>query len=495
MHRILHNDRGSAILVALALVVMLSGIGILAMNRAQTDSNLSFNQVHYDQAFWLADAGAQRAIAQIKDSVEWRTGYASQSLGNGEYSVSVTDSSSDTSLAERVRIIALGQQGEAAGGVEVIMGPESYHPLYDHAIYAGNYIEYDSTVDTQTYTHTMEFGGSGLDGDDINGDIHHNGHINTTGNASIDGTADAGGNYTGTAPTGGSTNGAAYLEPPDLQAMNYESNSDYYVNSGSPFDGSGRIASTDPRHIFVKDYRSDLDPSGGSSGSFTFDNENYFFGDPWESSDISNVSVDPSGNNKTYFIDGNLWIEPGGTTSRLISSPPEGTHITVVVKGNIYFSDNLLYDRPAVDGLAFVAMTDGESFDDLDGNNQYDAGEPILRDDGDGVYEGPMEGSGNVFFGDPNGGPLGHVHGFLYADNNFEDHVLDATGTPLDFEISGTMSAGNQLKIQRDLSGGSHAQMKVNHDTRLRDGTLNLPGLPGRDGNVATMIVLSWREL
>ena len=55
----LGNERGSAILVTLALVILFSGIGLMAMNRASTDRDLSFNQVHYDQAFWLADAGAQ----------------------------------------------------------------------------------------------------------------------------------------------------------------------------------------------------------------------------------------------------------------------------------------------------------------------------------------------------------------------------------------------------------------------------------------------------
>lgn len=488
------NQRGSAILVALALIVMFSGIGLMVLNRAGTDTDLSFNQVHYDQAFWLADAGAERAIAQLTDSAQWRTGFPKSSLGNGFYTVTVADSTQDTSLDERVRVISLGQRGEAAGGVEVIMGPEGYHPLFDHAIYAGNRTEYDSTVASQTYVSTMKFGGTGSDADIVNGDVFFNGNISTTGSATINGSAEAGGTYTGNAPTAGSTSTVAYLEPPDLRAMNYETASDFQVNSSSPWDGSGRIASTDPRHIFVRNFRTDLDPSSGTVGTFVFNNTNYFFGDPWEGSDLAQVSVSAAGNDKTYFIDGNLWIEPQGTTSQMVKSPPEGAHITMVVKGNIYFSDNLLYDRPAVDGLAFIAMTDGESYDDKDGDNQYDAGEPLLHDDGDGVYEGPKEGSGNIYFGDPNGGPLGHVHGFLYADNNFEDHSLDPSGTPLDFEITGTMSAGNHLEIQRDF-GSSHAQMKVNYDSRLRDGLLNLPGLPTSSGTAKSLVVLSWREL
>lgn len=490
-----HNERGSAILLALALIVMFSGIGLMILNRANTDTDLSFNQVHYDQAFWLADAGAERAVAQLKDSAAWRAGYPSTSLGDGQYSVAVADSNSDTTLDDRVRVVSLGQRGEAAGGVEVILGPAGYHPLYDHAIYAGNYWEHETKPDSAKYVDTMKFSGTGSSGDVINGDVFFNGNIQTTGSATINGSAEAGGNYSGNAPTAGTTQNANYLEPPNLQAMNYESTANYKINSSSPWDGSGRIAATDPRHIFVRNYRTDLKPPGSGSSSYTFSNTNYFWGDPWEGSDLAEVSVPAAGNNKVYFVDGNLWIEPDGTTSQLIKSPTEGTHVTVVVKGNIYFSDNMLYDKPTKDGIAFVAMTDGESYDDKDNDGRFDSGEAILHDDGDGIYEGPSEGSGNVCFGDPNGGPLGHIYGFLYADNDFKDYVLAPGGEALDFEVTGTMSAGNDLDIRRDF-GSAHAQMRVNHDTRLRDGLLNLPGLPSAGGGGTNeLVVLSWREL
>jgi hypothetical protein len=489
------NQKGSAILLALALIVMFSGIGLMILNRATTDTDLSFNQVHYDQAFWLADAGAERAIAKLSDSVGWRAGFAKSALGDGFYTVSVADSTQDTSLDDRVRVISLGERGDAAGGVEVIMGPAGHHPLFDHAIYAGNYWEHANKPDSVAYTDTMKFGGTGSSADIINGDVFFNGNVKTTGNAVINGSADAGGDYTGNAPTAGSSNNQEYLAPPDLQAMNYETTANFKVNSSSPWDASGRIATTDPRSIFVKNFRTDLKPPGVTGSTYTFSNTNYFFGDPWEGAGLEKVSVSAAGNDKTYFIDGNLWIEPNGTTSQIIKSPPEGTHITVIVKGNVYFSDDLNYDLPNKDGIAFIAMSDGESYDDKDNDGRFDVGEAILHDDGDGIYEGPAEGSGNVCFGDPNGGPLGHIHAFLYADNDFKDYVLDPSGAPLGFEVTGTMSAGNDLDIRRDFAGG-HAQMKVTYDTRLRDGQLSLPGLPSGSGAGASgLIVLSWREL
>jgi hypothetical protein len=318
-----------------------------------------------------------------------------------------------------------------------------------------------------------------------------NGNVAVNGNAVINGNIDAGGDVTGNPATGTSTENVDYLAPPDLTSMNYASIADYTINGSSPWDASGRIASGDPRHIFVKEFRGDLSASLG----YTFNNTNYFFGDPWEGSGLDEVSVSSAGNNKTYYVDGNLWIEPDGPDSRLVNSPSGGTHITVVVRGNIYFSDNLFYQNAAQDGIAFVAMSDGESYTDLDRDNRYDAGEPILHDDGDGIYEGNSEGSGNIVFGDPNGGPLGMVNGFLYAENNFQAKDMTGTdGTPQDFGVNGMISAGNLFDIQRDYAGG-HAKMTINYDSRLQGGSLTLPGLPKRKSSAGAWEILSWRQL
>jgi hypothetical protein len=289
---------------------------------------------------------------------------------------------------------------------------------------------------------------------------------------------------------GESRDHAPAIEPPDLSVMRYDEVADFKVDGTAPFDAQGRLPAADARHIFVKEYRSDL----ASSVGFQFDNTNYFLGDPHEGANIDRISVPAEGNEKIYFVDGNLWVEPMGDTSRIVKSPVDGTRITVVVRGNIYLCDGLQYEDPEHDAVLFVALTDGESYTDLNGNNQFDGGEPILHDDGDGVYEGPREGSGNIHFGDPNGGGLGHVHGFMYADNYFQDHVLDGdNGQPIPFEVTGFMSAGEQVRIRRDFNG-KHAKMTVNFDSRVVDREITLPGFPEKElaGEIG---LLSWRLL
>ncbi len=492
MLNLLQNVRGSAFLITICLIGLLTLVALMAVDFSTTDVEVSFNQQHEEQAFYAAESGIERAMSVLKTNSNWRTGFANQKIGTQTYNVVVLDSLTQPSLKDTLLVRATGNSETSRSIIEVLLVAAKFHPLYEHAIYAGNREEYDSSLapDSQNYTQELEFGGTGGNADSITGDIWMNGHAEVKGNAKINGTADVGGDFTGNAPTGGSNTGVDYLKPPDLKSMNYETTANYKINGSSPWDGSGRIASTDPRHIFVKNFRTDLHPDA----SYVFNNTNYFLGDPWEGSDLTEISVSTAGNHKTYFVDGNLWMEPQGVTQKLIKSPADGTQITIIVKGNIYFNDEFLYDNKALDAVAFVAMTDGESYTDMDGDNQYDSGEPLLHDDGDNVYEGPKEGSGNVMFGDPNGGPLGHVHGYIYAENNFEDHVLDPSGDPLDFEVTGMFSAGNLVRINRDF-GGKHAQMKVNYDDRLAKGTINLPGLPPADVTAGDWVAVSWREV
>jgi hypothetical protein len=186
----LSQSRGAALIVSLALLFLLFGVGMMAITTSDTEVDVSFNQVRYDQAFWLAEAGVERAMAILGDSAEWRAGFSNEALGGGTFSVVVTDSTTDTTLGETVRVIATGTRGPATSGIEVIMGPEGYHPLFNHAIYAGNYEEYDPDADSQSYSLSMDFGGTGSHGDVINGDIFHNGHISISGDATINGKRD-----------------------------------------------------------------------------------------------------------------------------------------------------------------------------------------------------------------------------------------------------------------------------------------------------------------
>ncbi len=244
--------------------------------------------------------------------------------------------------------------------------------------------------------------------------------------------------------------------------MGYETNHD--VNVAAEFAANGTYASsamggsawqvpeTDRSHILR------LDPSDRESACLSTTKSDYFLEDPYEvvhsgvtvdPTAATQISLGPSGGGPhrlVYYIDGNLWLHNMPVMSFALQSD-EAVQVTFVVKGNIYMADDLLIHDSENDGVAFVAIKD-EAVPD----------------------------SGNIYFGDPIGGTLARMDAFMFAENNFIDQNLSASGS-LDVTVNGIMSAGNQVAIERE-DGNRRTQLTLNFDDRIKKGLLDLPGLP-----------------
>jgi hypothetical protein len=279
---------------------------------------------------------------------------------------------------------------------------------------------------------------------------------------------------------------------PDLAAMDYAGTADFdvaamFAEAAYTSDDAGgsawQVPEQNPAHIFRKN------PSNRSSETAGTEKEDYFLEDPYEAvgidedsdgSDPYHISLSSSslpyvvggkaysgsGNKRIYYIDGNLWLHNYKSFSFMIESDsPQGTQIAFVVKGNIYFSDNLFYENPDKDGVAFIAMKDADVKD-----------------------------SGNIYFGDPEYGTLEQMHAFMYAEENFYDVNLAAEGSA-NVKLDGNMTAGNQVLIERDFEG-EHSQLMVDFDERIQNGTLEIPGIPkSKSGGVVQYQIRSWRRV
>jgi hypothetical protein len=476
------SERGTVLVVCMSASLLIAGLSYCLLSGVVLESNAQRDRTELAKCAYIAESGAADVVTTLVPTLEVGAtaslGLESYPIryGGGGYWVTVTAEADRT-----YTVVSNARYGQSSVSIETRWGRE-FHPVRDYALFSSNR--------AGSPDGSLALGGNGSSRDIVNGKVYVNGDLSLGGHSEVHGDVVATGEITGNEVDGEARDGAPAIGAPDLSLMKYDEIADFKIDAAAPFNAQGQLPLADPRHIFVKEYRSDLATEVG----FQFDNTNYFLGDPYESSSIDRISVSYDGNEKIYFVDGNLWIEPMGTESRIIKSPVDGTRITIVVRGNIYLCDGLRYEDPARDAVLFVALTDGESYTDLNGNNQYDGGEPLLHDDGDGVYEGPREGSGNIHFGDPNGGGLGHVNGFMYADNYFQDHVLDGeNGQPIPFTVTGFMSAGEQVRIKRDYNGG-HAKMTVNFDARVVDGSIVLPGFPEKEA-AGELGLLSWRIL
>lgn len=386
-------------------------------------------------------------------------------------------------------------------------------------------------------------GGDGLTGTDqadrINGNIYSGEGVNIVDDAEVRGNVVACGSV-----NGNTADPATYqihdddlgnaIPPPDLQAMKYHlpnthpecppgGGHDYNVaaelaaagTSGSwTNNGTAQKQILNPNHPCHIFRLNPSDRAGSAntpkSGYLATSRDDYFLEDPTVSGNTINtidgqpcaatyrVNMAPGSDNKVFYIYGNLWIHNLRAYDMAIrDANGNGAKMTLVVCGNVYISDNIRYKvNDPTAAVAIIAISDGESYTDVNGNGIYDAGEPILRDDGDGVYEGPAEGQGNIYFGDAVFGTLEQMDSFLYAENNFYDTNLDASGSKKVI-LNGNMTAGNLVSINRDY-GTQHSQLIVNFDNRIANGTLPLTGLPSmntQSSNASPWRIVCRREI
>lgn len=210
--KIFKNSEGTALLITLALIALLTGVVLMSADRSSTDIELSYNQLHEEQSFYIAEAGMERAVAVIKNNQNWRTGFANEPLGDGLYSVAVVDSTTNPALSDTIVLMATSTVGTSSANLEAWMVFKSDSP-YKRAsfgelrIYIHDGACTDSyNSDSGTYFATMANSGGDV-GSNVQIEIRSssvvNGDVATAnpGDIIVGGTATINGDTTSTAPS------------------------------------------------------------------------------------------------------------------------------------------------------------------------------------------------------------------------------------------------------------------------------------------------------
>ncbi len=462
-------------ITALTVVMSLAALSAALLALGSSAKNEADAARDSASALYLAESGLNELIARFGAAAEDPTLDTPGSLGSqgaplnsvaGTYWVDVQE------VGTTYVLTSYGTAGVSQRALEIVLESPA-GGVFNSALFAGN-----SSGDP---TYSLDLGGLNGQADLIQGDIYSASDIELSGDSEVTGQIRAGGTITGADGEEGVRQAA-----PDIKAMNYEVNHDIdvrheFLTGGSKlmYDDSGgyayQLPEANPAHIFR------VNPSDRSSETSSTIKDDFFLEDPYE-----NVRVDKnqngkdaykitlsgtmgrpgeSGTDKVYYIDGNLWIHNKKTYSlKFFSQGNDPTRVTFVVKGNIYFSDNMFYMNKQKDGVAFIAITDDD-----------------------------VEDSGNIYFGDPVFGTLEHMDAFMYAENNFYDNNLSASGSA-EVTVVGNMTAGNQVAINRDW-GDQHSKLTIEFDDRISAGELDLPGLPGVNSASEGYVVVSWREV
>src|SRR5574341_411837 len=135
MTKIIKNNRGSALVVALLMLVMLSFVGIASITTSGRDVDIAKNHTDRTKAFYVAEAGLEMAFATLKlnaktvnnDSLlSLITPYAG--LQNGSFTVSVTGFNSPTiPLSQQFKTISCVRSEERRVGKECRSRWSPYH--------------------------------------------------------------------------------------------------------------------------------------------------------------------------------------------------------------------------------------------------------------------------------------------------------------------------------------------------------------------------------
>jgi Tfp pilus assembly protein PilX len=179
------NDRGSALIITMAIMLMLGIMGTVAFQSADTEKKMSFNQADLDEARLVAEAGLQLSVEQLQTDYFWRTGYTNKSFGDGTFSVTLVDETATPALQDSVIVRSTGIVDKAQSTIEAWV-KRGYPPSFKYAVYAKDGIGMENHACTDSYNSDSTYAASVLpDG----GNIGTGGNITMQNNTSVGGDA------------------------------------------------------------------------------------------------------------------------------------------------------------------------------------------------------------------------------------------------------------------------------------------------------------------
>jgi len=309
------DQNGLVLIVVLMLLLMLSLIGIASISNSNTEMDISGNELDHTEAFYLADAGIERAMTALNDSSTWRAGYSNVDLGHGSYSVTVIDGSTNPQLGNSIELISTGRVENSKSRIDVILdrvSPFRFAAFGRDSLYLGEESRTDSYNSALgDYASTRMLTG---------GDIGSNGIIDIARQTTINGnisTATAGGiTLDPLATINGDTTSSAQeitLDPIPISNIDY-ARANNSASTGLTFSGGG--GSYDPvTNALIVNTGGNLELAGGT---YYFSSMN--LGSAGHAN--CNITIAP-GQSAVIYVDGDItfavgvWVNSGGIPGNL----------------------------------------------------------------------------------------------------------------------------------------------------------------------------------
>lgn len=177
MHRLLKEENGVILPIVVILTLILMITGLVFISLGVQENRLVRREIKKRQAFYLAEAGIERARVQVGQDWDDDTSIDATSLATGTYSVSISKSSSER------KITSIGTVGELSKTVEVTLERTITAMVFNMSVFAGAGEERGFTVGEDVTIDSYDSEGTGQDYPNGKGS---NGHIGTNSTDIVD---------------------------------------------------------------------------------------------------------------------------------------------------------------------------------------------------------------------------------------------------------------------------------------------------------------------
>ena len=139
MLRFRFESQKGAFLIGALIFTLVVGVAVLATTTlviTQSRSQQTF--VNERKAFYAAETGIEYALGVLEDSSDWRGGVSKDSIGDGEFSVTVDDTNTISSLGDTILVTATGYKGNIQRSLQMYL----IQPEFGYSVLAGKNIDF-----------------------------------------------------------------------------------------------------------------------------------------------------------------------------------------------------------------------------------------------------------------------------------------------------------------------------------------------------------------
>lgn len=168
------NKKGIALIITFAIILVLTILGSAIISRSISENNITKRYSETTQAFWLAEAGINRALYELRNNYNLGSITATQ-LGSGGYNVTISPSGQNR-IVNSTGYIPFTGQARASRGIEAVMSKSIPPNFYDNAIYSAG--EVDLNGNSYSITGNIRYADEIDNTGNVNGTITQDPSIN-----------------------------------------------------------------------------------------------------------------------------------------------------------------------------------------------------------------------------------------------------------------------------------------------------------------------------